>query len=65
MVAAEIGQRRAVDHGAGRRAQLALEDRRGVGAGDRVHGVEAHAEAAARTARGCASKSNSVSISAG
>ena len=45
MVAAEIGQRRAVDDRAGAGAQLALQDRVGVGAGDRVHGVEAHAEA--------------------
>ena len=45
MMAAEIGQRRAVDHRARRRAELAFEDRVRVGAGDRVHRVEAHAEA--------------------
>ena len=45
VVAAEIGQRRAVDHGAGGGAERALEDRLGIGPGDRVHGVEAHGEA--------------------
>ena len=45
VVAAEVGQGRAVDHRARRRTQLALEDRVGVGAGDGVHGVEAHGEA--------------------
>ena len=45
MMAAEIGQRRSVDHRARARLQFALEDRMRVGAGDRVHRVEAHAEA--------------------
>ena len=45
VMAAEIGQRRSVDDRARRRAEFALEDRVGVGAGDRVHAVEAHAEA--------------------
>ncbi len=45
MVTAEIGARRAVDDGAGGRAERVLEDRLGVGAGDGMHGVEAHAEA--------------------
>ena len=44
-MAAEIGQRRAVDHGPRLRAELALEDRMGVRAGDGVHGVETHAKA--------------------
>ena len=46
VVAAEIGQRRPVDHRARRRAEFALQDRLRVGAGDGVHGVELHAEAA-------------------
>ena len=45
MMAAEIGERRPVDHRAGGGAQFALENGVGVGAGDSVHGVEAHAEA--------------------
>ena len=45
VVAAEIGQRRAVDHGAGGGAKRALEDRLGIGSGHRAHGVEAHGEA--------------------
>ena len=49
--AAEVGERGAVDHGARRRAQAALEDLGGVRPGDGVHGVEAHAEAAARQQR--------------
>ena len=45
MMAAEIGQRRPVDDRARAGAELALEDGVRVGAGDRVHGVEAHAKA--------------------
>ena len=44
-MAAEIGQRRAVDHRAGARLQLVLEDRMRIRAGHRMQGVEAHAEA--------------------
>ena len=44
-MAAEIRQRRAIDHRAGARLQFVLEDRVGVGPGHRVQGVEAHAEA--------------------
>jgi hypothetical protein len=46
MQAAEVGQRLAVDDRARGRAQAPLDDLPGVGAGHRVHGVEAHAEAA-------------------
>ena len=46
MVAAEIRQRVVVARGAVRRAQPVFEDFLGVGAGHRMHGVEAHAEAA-------------------
>ena len=45
VMAAEVGQRRSVDDGSFRRAELALEDGVRIRAGDRVHGVEAHAEA--------------------
>ena len=44
-MAAEIGQRRAVDHRAGAGLQFALEDRMRVRAGHRMQGVVAHAEA--------------------
>ena len=44
MMAAEIGQRRSVDDRAFRRPELVLENRVRVGAGDRVHGVEADPE---------------------
>ena len=44
VMAAEIGQRRAVDDRACARLELALEDRVSVGAGYRVQGVEAHAK---------------------
>ena len=59
MMAAEIRQRHAVDDGARRRAERLLEDLLGIGAGDRMHGVEAHAEARVEQCRGSASKSNS------
>jgi DNA-directed RNA polymerase subunit beta' len=42
MDAAEIGQWLSPQHGARRRAEAAFEDLPGVGAGDRVHGVEYH-----------------------
>ena len=45
MMAAEIGQRRAVDDRAGARLQVVLEDCVRVRAGDRMQGVVAHAEA--------------------
>ena len=43
-MAAEIGQRRAVDDRAGARLEFALEDRMSIGAGDRMQAVEAHAK---------------------
>ena len=46
VVAAEVGLGLAVADGAGGRAQAVLEDLGGVGAGDGVHGVEGHGEAA-------------------
>ncbi len=46
VVAAEIGQRRAVAHGARGRAQFALEDRMCVRPGDGVHRIEGKAQAA-------------------
>ncbi len=46
VVAAEVGQRHRVDHRALGRAEAVFEDRLGIGAGDRVHRVEAHLEAA-------------------
>ena len=45
MVVAEVRQRRAVDHGALRRAQLAFQDGGGIGSGDGAHGVETQSEA--------------------
>ena len=44
-MAAEVGQRRAVDHRSGPRSELVLEDRVRIGAGHRVQSVEAHAKA--------------------
>ena len=46
MLAAEIGQRHGIDHAAGRRAEIALEDGFGVGAGCGMHRVEAKREPA-------------------
>ena len=46
MVAAEIGQRRAIDDRAGARAELALQNCMGIRPGDGMHRVEAHFEAA-------------------
>ncbi len=46
MTATEIGRRRAVDHRALGRAESILDDAVRVGAGDGVHGIELHAEAA-------------------
>ena len=46
VAAAEIGQGRAVHHRALGCAETAFQDRRGIGPGDRVHGVEAHGESA-------------------
>ena len=46
VVAAEVGQGRAVADGARGGAEAVLEDLGGVGAGDGGHGVEGHAEAA-------------------
>ncbi len=48
MVPAEVGQRHPVAHSAGGGAEAALEDLGGIGAGDGVHGVEGHAEAAGK-----------------
>jgi hypothetical protein len=62
--AAEILQRHAVHHRAGLGAQALLQDLRGVGAGDRVHGVEAHAEAAGADQRADRVEVEQVSISA-
>ena len=62
MMAAEVGQRRAVDHRPFGRAELPLEDRMRVGAGDSVHGVEAMRKPEAKSAR-MASKSNRLCIS--
>ena len=45
VVAAEIGQRRAVAHGAGGRAKLTLENRVRIRPGDGVHGVEGEPQA--------------------
>ena len=45
VVAAEIGQRRAVAHGTTRESQAIFEDFGGIGAGDRAHRVECHGEA--------------------
>jgi hypothetical protein len=44
MAAAEVGQRLAVQHRAGLRAQAVLEDLHRIRPGHRVHGIEAHAE---------------------
>jgi hypothetical protein len=49
VAAAEVLQRRAVHHRAGLGAEAVLQDLLGVGAGDRVHGVEAHAESCRRS----------------
>ena len=46
MMAAEIGQRRAVLHGAGREAEALFQDFGGIRAGDGAHRVERHGEAA-------------------
>ncbi len=51
VVAAEIGQGRAVAHCAGSRAEFALENGIGIGAGDRVHGIEGEPQAIANAAR--------------
>ncbi len=45
VMAAEVLQRLAVDHRAGRRTEHAFEDRAGVGPADGAHRVEAHAPA--------------------
>ena len=47
MMAAEIGLRLGVDGGPRRRPEPALEDLPGIGAGDRVHRIEAQPEPAA------------------
>ena len=44
VTAAEVLQGHAVHDGAGGGAQAVLQDLDGVGPGDRVHGIEAHAE---------------------
>ena len=46
MMAAEIGARHSVDHAARRRAEVILQDSRGVGSGHGVHRVEAQGQAA-------------------
>jgi len=46
VVAAEVGQGRAVHHRAGAGAERAFQDRLGIGSGDGRHGVEPHGEAA-------------------
>src|SRR3546814_18213991 len=45
LAAPEIRLRDAVDHRSGRRTETVLQKRPGIGARDRVHGVEAHPEA--------------------
>ena len=50
MVAAEVGQRRAVAHRAGGSAELAFENGMRIGPGDGVHGIEGEAEARAEQA---------------
>ena len=45
MMAAEIGQRRAVDHGTLRGSEFAFENRMRIRPGHGVHGVETHREA--------------------
>ncbi len=49
---AEILEGDAIDDGAGRRAEHALDDRRRVRPGHRMHGVELHAKVAAAKQRG-------------
>ena len=44
VMAAEVGQRRAVDHRAGAGLQFTLEDHMRVRAGHRVQAIETHAE---------------------
>ena len=45
MTAAEVGQRHAIDHRTRQRTETAFENLDSVGARDRMHRVEAHAEA--------------------
>ena len=51
VAAAEVGQRRAVEHRAGGRAELPFQDGPRIGAGDGMHRVEAHPEARLRQQR--------------
>ena len=60
VLAAEVLERHAIDHAAGRRAELAFEDRVRVRAADRIHRIAADPEAAARTGAGSRSKSKHV-----
>ena len=63
VVAAEIGQRRAVAHRAGGRAKFALENRVRIGPGNGVHRVEGEPQSATRTPPAAPRKSKSSRIS--